>query len=111
MANPKIAEAGIATRFKAGDPQRPRGGRPKGARDRLSAKFLNDLAELWEEQGAKVLQELREKDPRALAQIAASLQTKEVEISRPLDDVSDDELDELIALRRAQLEAEKQQVN
>jgi hypothetical protein len=56
-------------------------GRPIGARARISEKLLADLAVVWEEHGAGVLQRLAVTDPGKLAQIAYGLLPRDVFIS------------------------------
>jgi hypothetical protein len=91
-----------ATRFGA-----PNGNTPgrKHTKDKLSQAFLKDLQETWEKHGREVLERMAaEGNPQgnaALAKIAASLEPKELEITRPLDGVSDEELGDLIDILRA----------
>lgn len=82
------------TRFSADNPSRAK---QKGARDRLSTKFLTALADDFETNGAAVLEEVRKKDPATYMRVCASILPKELEIGRqPLDDISDDALAALI---------------
>lgn len=79
-----------ATRFSAENPGRAK---QKGARDRLSTKFLTALADDFETNGAAVLEEVRKKDPATYMRVCASILPKEMEItSRPLDGLSDEDL-------------------
>lgn len=99
MANP---DPSPSTRFGAENGNKP--GR-KHTKDKLSQAFLKDLQEVWDEHGKAVLERMAGADnPQgnaALAKIAASLEPKELEITRPLDGVTDDELADLIDLVRA----------
>src|SRR5262245_31420412 len=54
-------------------------GRPKGARSKLAESFLDILYKDWEESGAVVLQQLREKNPEAYVKVVADLLPKKVE--------------------------------
>jgi hypothetical protein len=47
------------------------GGRPPGARPKLSALFWNDLHAVWKEQGRVVMERLAQEDPATFAKIAA----------------------------------------
>jgi hypothetical protein len=67
-------------RWKKGETGNAKG-RPLGARQRISEKLLSDLAGVWEEHGAAVLQRLAADDPGKLAQIAFGLLPKEAFLS------------------------------
>ena len=101
-----------STRSSSEDnPARGRG-RQKGARDRLSAAFLTALADTFEELNDKVgskgldaLKKVRDEDPAVYARVVASLLPKEIEIKRPLDELSDEELAYLIATLKERVPA------
>ena len=59
----------------------PSPGRPVSSRQKISEKLLADLAVVWEEHGAGVLQRLAITDPGKLAQIAYGLLPRDVFIS------------------------------
>lgn len=99
MANPNPSQK---TRFQPGQVTNP-GGKPVGSKNRISAKFLTDLAEDYEQHGAAVITRVREESPATYIKIIASLIPQQVEMVRPFDDVSDDELVQSIAFVRAQL--------
>jgi hypothetical protein len=75
-------------------------GRPKGARSRLGDSFLTAIAADFEEHGVKTIIALRSADPAAYCKIIAGLMPKELEIKRPMADLSDDELANAIELIR-----------
>ena len=100
--NPKIVEAGYATRFKPGTSPNP-GGKPVGARNRLQADFLNALVEDFSAHGKEAVRRCREEKPDVYIRIIASLMPKELEIKRPLDNLTDEELDAAIVLLREKL--------
>jgi hypothetical protein len=80
-----------ATRFSADNPGRAK---QKGARDRLSAAFLNDFADDYDAHGKTVIETVRAKDPIAYMRIAAALLPTKVEITEtPLDGLTDEQLD------------------
>jgi hypothetical protein len=80
-----------ATRFSADNPGRAK---QKGARDRLSAAFMNDFADDYDANGKAVIETVRGKDPVAYMRLAAALLPTKVEISEnPLDGLSDEQLD------------------
>ena len=57
------------------------GGRPPGARTRLSHKLITDLSEIWHEHGADVLRKMALRDPIALARMAYSTLPKDILVS------------------------------
>jgi hypothetical protein len=83
-----------ATRFSADNPGRAK---QKGARDRLTAAFLTELAESFELNGKAAIEEVRMKDPSTYLRVVASLLPKEIELKRPIDELSDEDLAYLIA--------------
>lgn len=96
-AAPKaLLEAGKATQFKPGN-----AGRPKGTRPMLGEAFVQALYADFQEHGAVAMKEARESKPADYLRVIASLLPKEVEIKRPLEDMSDDELVNAIELIRA----------
>jgi hypothetical protein len=86
--------------FQPGQSGNP-GGKPAKARNRLQGKFLNALADDFEEHGRKAIERCREEDPPAYLRAIVALMPKELEISRQLDDLSDDELDAALVAARA----------
>lgn len=96
-----------ATRFKPG--HSAPGGRPKESRDRITTRFLNVLADDFEKHGAKVVARVRVEDPGTYLRVYAGVIPKEIEISRPLDGMSDGELtaaiQALTELMRGQIQA------
>ena len=89
-----------ATRFSADNPGRAK---QKGARDRLSAAFLNDFADDYDAHGKAVIETVRAKDPIAYVRIAAALLPTKVEITEsPLDGFSDEQLEAYLEEMRTQ---------
>jgi hypothetical protein len=69
------------------------GGRPKGSRNKLGEKFLEDLLDDWSDHGKDVLVAMREKDPSGYVRAVASTLPKELNVKvSELDELSDDEL-------------------
>jgi hypothetical protein len=56
------------------------GGRPKGARSKLTTAFLEDLRVSWNEVGAIALKQCAEQDPAGYCRIVASLLPRTAEI-------------------------------
>jgi hypothetical protein len=89
------------SRFQPGN-----GGRPKGARNRLSGDFLTALANEFAEHGADAIRICRIEEPSTFLKIIASLMPKEIDITTTqLESISDDELDRLLEYARQQLAA------
>ena len=79
-------------------------GRPKGSRHKISEAFIAALHEDFVQHGACVIQRVREERPADYMKIVASLLPKELHVqSAPLEDMSDDELMDIIALLRSQI--------
>jgi hypothetical protein len=88
------------TRFKPGHQPEGRGSR-KGIKDRINKKFLQDFAEEWAMHGAAAIARVREEDPLSFVRIALTLTLafeKEVPVERPLDSISDEDLEQLLAI-------------
>lgn len=93
-----------ATRFKPGE-KPPGNGRPKEARDRLSRAFLTSFADDFEKNGVKVIEDVRREEPGTYLKIGASLLPKEIEITNPMQALSDDKLADAIELLASQIRA------
>ena len=77
--------------FQPGQSANP-GGKPVGARNRLTAAFLNALAADFDEHGKSAIVKCREDKPEAYIKAIAALCPKEIEVKRPLEEMSADEL-------------------
>jgi hypothetical protein len=91
MTNPKIKDYGKATQFKAGNVANP-GGKPVGARNSLQGDFMRALADDFAEHGIDAITRTRLEKPSDYVKIVASLMPKELEIKRPLEEMTDDDL-------------------
>src|SRR5262249_44955171 len=84
------------------------GGRPKGARNRLSHKFLLDLTAEWEEHGPKTLRIMRMEKPVEFVKCVAAILPRELLLdhsSTAIADLDDDDLDTMIeAIRQRVIE-------
>jgi hypothetical protein len=78
-------------------------GRPKGSRNRLTEDFLRSLSDDFSEHGAEAIRRTREEEPATYVRVVASLMPKQLEVSRPLEDLSDDELVAAVDALRASL--------
>jgi hypothetical protein len=92
-----------------GKPFEPRNrfgtGRPKGARNKLAKRFLEDLMSDWEANGAAAIKIARREDPVAYVKVVASLVPRELEITTAAAELGDDELQQIIEMLREQLRA------
>lgn len=85
----------IGRPFQPGNP-----GRPKGSRNRLGEAFIQALYVDFTENGPEVIAAVRAEDPATYMRVVASILPKELEIKRPMSDLSDDELANAIELIR-----------
>jgi len=88
------------------------GGRVKGSRNKICARFIDDLHAEWEASGADALKVMAREDPSGFVKVTASILPKELEVTQTqLMEIPDDELTALrdlvkrrIDQRRALLE-------
>ena len=87
-------------RFTAGNPGGP--GRPKGSKHKLSEAFVAALAQDFDEHGADAIRRVWQDDPSTYLRVIASLVPKDFQVSSSsvLDQLSDDQLAEWLALVR-----------
>jgi hypothetical protein len=88
--------------FKPGQSGNP-GGKAVGARTKLQGKFLHALADDFEAHGVKAIKDMREQDPGRYVQVVAALMPKQVEETKPLDEINDEQLAAAIAILREQI--------
>jgi hypothetical protein len=85
--------------FKPFEPGNHSGGRPRGARNKLSRKFLEDLIKDWEENGAKAIKLMRMEDPASYCRMFASLVPRELMFTHTAAiDLTDAQLDRVEAM-------------
>jgi transcriptional regulator CtsR len=80
-----------------------RGGRPAGTRNRLSSAFLEDLLAEWREHGKGAIRIMRTEEPSAFVRVVASTLPKEFTIENVMSDVTDEQLDDVIARIKEQM--------
>ncbi len=88
--------ARINGKFGPGNP-----GRPKGSRNKLAENFIQALYNDFDSHGVEAIQRVRADDPSTYVRVIAGLLPKELEIKRPLADLTDDELVNAVTLIRA----------
>ena len=91
MGRIKLNQAGTSTPAGRSNLQAPwqpgqsgnPAGRYLGSRQKLTEKFINDLSEFYEQEGAALIRRLADENPAALIQVVARLLPKEshIEIS------------------------------
>jgi hypothetical protein len=96
--------------FQPGNRANP-AGKPKGAKNRLNLSFLTALAEDFEQHGIEAIRICRIERPSDYVKIVAGLMPKEFTFEdNRLGDLSDDELDAVIAYARHRLTAKRELV-
>jgi hypothetical protein len=77
------------------------GGRPKGSRNKLGEAFTDALYADFQEHGPAAIQEMRANDPSGYCRVIAGLLPKELKVeAKPLDQLTDDQLDDIISAIR-----------
>jgi uncharacterized Zn finger protein len=86
-------------------PGNPGGGRPRGARNKLARKFLEDALAAWERDGEAALKIMAKRDPVKFCQMMALIVPRELEFTaNVVTELDDAALAETIAKVREQLE-------
>ena len=90
-------------RSKFGNLPGPGPGRPKGVPNKFSQQLVADFARDWRAHGAAAIEQLRKENVAAYVKIATSLVPRELllQVSRPLAELSDDELQAAALQERA----------
>jgi hypothetical protein len=92
-------------------------GRPRGARNRLASRVLQDLLEVWDEpvtegkpltRGRAALRIMSRERPAEFAKLYASIMPREFWVDN-LTDLADDELDRMMEALREQLRVAQEQ--
>lgn len=90
--NTGLERADYATRFKPGNP-----GKPKGAKHALTENFIKALHDNFVAKGAETIEVVRVEKPDQYLKVIASLVTKDVNLTvNNVDDLSDAELAERV---------------
>lgn len=85
-------------------------GRPKGSRARLSEKFFAALHDDFEENGVAAIARMRFHDPSTYISVIAKLMPQKLEITTPLDGMSDDQLAHMLEIAESLAAAHAGQV-
>jgi len=84
-------------------------GRPRGSRNRLGEAFVDDLFADWKENGSQVIVAVRKADPSTYLRVVASIIPKELSVTKgTFDDISDNELFEILVKLRSIIAEEGQ---
>jgi len=87
--------------IKLGEVRNPKG-RPKGSRNKLSEAFIVAMCEDFEQHGEAVICKVREEKPDQYLKVIASILPREFHVAdAPLDDVTNDEILDLLAAIRS----------
>lgn len=85
------------------DPSEMARGRPEGARNKFSRKFIEDFLVDWKDHGMQAMADCRKRDPASYLKVAASIIPKEFNVGTDnaaletwLESINDDELKKLI---------------
>lgn len=108
MANPNPVPPPEHSRWQPGKSPNP-GGKPVGARNRLTGDFLNDLADVYDSKGKKALEKLVDDDPRTFFRAIVSLCPKQLEAVSPLDGLTDNTLQGFLQLYQLYMETRRVQ--
>jgi hypothetical protein len=99
-------------RFEKGNTIGRNGGRPKGSKDRLSRRVLEDLLMVWDEpstqggtvtRGQAALRIMSKERPNEFAKLYASILPRELAIETVASDLDDEQLTDLIDQIRSRL--------
>ena len=81
-------------------------GRPKGARNRLTQRFFNDMLQDWEAHGAQAIADFRAERPHEYVKLVAGLLPRQLNVKvNELDELSDEQINEQFNALVAQLAA------
>lgn len=84
--------AGLRPAWQPGQSGNP-AGRPKGSRNKLGEKFVEDLLADWEENGVAAIKAMRDESPTNYCKVVASVLPKELNVTvEEYDGLSDDDL-------------------
>lgn len=98
MANNPNAKANLTTpAWQPGQSGNP-GGKPKHARNRVTTAFLEALAEDFTEHGKEAIEACRQETPHRYVAALVQLCPKQIEVERPMSELSDEQLAAAIAI-------------
>ena len=86
----------MSNRFRPGHPPPPGAGRPLGAKNRLCKQFLNDLLEVWQDDGRAALKVAVREDPLAFCRMCAGLVPRELLLGSTMSELDDAQIAEMI---------------
>ena len=69
-------------------------GRPRGARAKLGEEFLQALQADFHEHGAAAIAQVRAERPQDYLKVIAQILPKQIELSQPVEELADDEIEQ-----------------
>ena len=94
--NEEPKRSGLAPAWQKGQSGNPRG-RPKGSRNKLGEDFVSALQADFAEHGIDAIAKVRTSKPSDYLKVIASLVPQQIEFRQAREELTDDELDRLIA--------------
>jgi hypothetical protein len=95
----------IGGRFAPGFSGNP-GGRAAGVRNKINADFLRELSDAFDRRGKEVIERAMDEEPVQVLKVLASLLPRDVQIStRPLSELTDDDLVAALGLIQSYIDA------
>ncbi len=95
--NPSLKNLKPFEKGKSGNP----GGKPVASRNRIQGEFLKALSEDFAAHGREAIIQCRLTKPEAYIKVVAALMPKELELKRPLEGLTDEELEAFVSHLRA----------
>ncbi|MCA3028985.1 MAG: hypothetical protein ING66_10350 [Rhodocyclaceae bacterium] len=103
--NPPLKNLKPFAKGASGNP----GGKSMGSRNRIQGEFLKALAEDFAAHGREAIIQCRITKPDAYIKVIATLIPKELELKRPLEGLTDEELEAFVSHLRSHDDAVKAQ--
>ena len=89
MSNRETNGRNAKGQFEPGSVHSP--GRPRGARNRLGEKMIEDMLADWEKHGIKAIEKMREERPHEYVRAFVSILPKEIKIEH-IDEMTDEQI-------------------
>lgn len=90
--------------FKSGESGNV-GGKPRETRNKLSNAFVQALLTSFNEKGVAVIERVIKEEPATYLKVIASVLPKEIDITKSISDISDEQLADVIAALQSAISA------